>query len=351
MGVATAGLAKAGECTLGRAMAFASLLPISRPLGFKRGERLVRQGEAARGAFLIRSGAAAAEVALPGGGMLTVAQFGEGDVFGEMALVERGVCSATVSALGDVEAAFVERDDFRALVASRDAAALEVQRALTGALAAKLRTLNAKVRGFPSAEDRPARAARSAELSTAAPPAFDWQAFVPLLRFFEGFERREIDAVLAIGRALELARGTWLFAAGEPARACFLVIRGAIEVVSPNGSSERRVAIAGPGELVGYLAALDQAPHAAAACVRERACVLELAAEPFARLYGEGSRTSVRLQHAIHASLLRSLARTNHLLTRLISHARLTEGPRRAAELESALHGQIWRAAENVNSS
>src|SRR5689334_12083528 len=138
-------------------MAFASLLPISRALSFKRGERLVRQGEGSRGAFVIRSGRAAAEVALPGGGMLTVAEFGPGDVFGEMALVERGVCSATVSAITDVEAAFVEREDFRALVASRDASALEVQRALTNVLAGKLRALNAKVRSFPSAEDRESR--------------------------------------------------------------------------------------------------------------------------------------------------------------------------------------------------
>jgi CRP-like cAMP-binding protein len=280
-----------------------------------------------------------------------VAQFGEGDVFGEMALVERGVCSASVSALTDVDAAFVERDDFRALVASRDAAALEVQRALTSVLATKLRALNAKVRSFPSAEDREPREEPRVELSKATPPAFDWRAFLPLLRFFEGFDRREIDEVLAIGRALELARGAWVFAAGEPASACFLVVRGAMEVLSRNGRLERRVAIAGPGELVGYLAALDRAPHAASARVRERATVLELPGEAFARLYGGDSRTAVRLQHAIHASLLRSLARTNHLLARLISHARLEEGSRRAPELESALHGQIWRPADNVNSS
>jgi CRP-like cAMP-binding protein len=332
-------------------MAFASLLSIARPRKFKRGERLVRQGEASRGAFVIRSGRAAAEVALPGGGMLGVAEFGEGDVFGEMALIERGVCSATVSALTEVEASFVEREDFRALVASRDAAALEVQRALTGVLATKLRVLNAKVRSFPSAEDREPRETPRADLSKAAPPDFDWRAFLPLLRFFETFDRAEIDEVVALARPLELARGAWIFAAGEPAGACFLVVRGAVEVLSRNGRMERRVAIAGPGELVGYLAALDRAPHAASARVRDRATLLELPAEAFARLYGDGSRTSVRLQHAIHASLLRSLARTNHLLARLISHARLAEGARRAAELESALHGQIWRSDENVNSS
>lgn len=332
-------------------MAFASLLPISRALGFKRGERLVRQGEGSRGAFLLRSGRAQAQVALPGGGMLTVAEFGEGDVFGEMALVERGVCSASVTAQTDVEAAFVERDDFRALVASRDANALEVQRALTTVLANKLRALNAKVRSHPSAEDRVPREEPRVDLASVKAPAFEWRGFLPLLRFFEGFDAREIDEVVAIARPLELARGSWVFAAGQPASSCFLVVRGAIEVLSRNGELERRVAIAGPGELVGYLAALDGACHAASARVRERATVLELPGERFAKLYGEGSRTSVRLQHAIHASLLRSLARTNNLLTRLISHARLGNAAKGAQDLESALHGQIVRSAENVNSS
>lgn len=336
-------------------MAFASLLPplltYARRLNFKRGERLVRQGEASRGAFLIRSGRAAAEVALPGGGMLTVAEFGKDDVFGEMALVERGVCSATVTALTDVEAAFVEREDFRALVASRDASALEVQRALTNVLAGKLRALNAKVRDFPSAEDREPREQPMVDLSGTQIPSFDWRAFLPLLRFFEGFDRQEIDEVAALARPMELERGAWIFAAGEPARACFLVVRGAVEVLSRNGRFERRVAIAGPGELVGYLAALDSAKHTASARVRERATLLELPAERFGPVHGGGSRTSIRVQHAIHASLLRSLTRTNRLLSRLISHARLTDAARQAAELESALHGQIVRTDENMNSS
>jgi hypothetical protein len=41
---------------------------------------------------------------------------------------------------------------------------------------------------------------------------------------------------------------------------------------------------------------------------------------------------------------MRSIGRTNTQLTRLISHARLTDAGNKAAELEAALHGQIWRA-------
>ena len=70
----------------------------------------MRQGEASRGAFLIRSGAVEARVALPGGGTLTVAEFRDGDMFGEMALIERGVCSASVVAHSNVDAWFGGRD-------------------------------------------------------------------------------------------------------------------------------------------------------------------------------------------------------------------------------------------------
>src|SRR2546425_4172994 len=84
--------------------------------------------------------------------MLTVAELGEGDMFGEMALIERGVCSASVIARSAVEGWFVARDDFRAFVASRDPAALEVQREITRVLAEKLRTLKDKVRDHRSEE-------------------------------------------------------------------------------------------------------------------------------------------------------------------------------------------------------
>jgi CRP-like cAMP-binding protein len=324
----------------------AKLLAVSRPVKFSAGERLVRQGEPARGAFIIEAGVVEAQVAMPGGGMLTVAELRDGEIFGEMALIERGVCSATVTARAEVRGWFVEREDFRAMVASRDPAALELQRSLTHVLAGKLRALNAKVRSHPAAEDRPARAAAR---MAATKPSFDWRSYLPLLRFFEGFEAADIAAVASTGKALELQGGAVLFDSGQEAGSCFLVVRGAVEVVSAHGDRERRVAIAGPGELVGYLAALDRSRHAASARVRERACLLELPAAAFAELYEGTSGISVKLQHAIHASLLRSLARTNSLLTRLISHAQLTAHPAATKELQSALHGQLWR--HNVNSS
>jgi CRP-like cAMP-binding protein len=329
--------------------ALAPLLAVAREVSFIQGARLVRQGETARGAFLIRCGEAEAQVSLPGGGMLSVASFSAGTMFGEMALIERGVCSATVVAKTNVDGWFVGRDDFRAMVASRDARALEVQRTITRTLAQRLRALNAKVREHPAQEDRPLRQPPPAgdplaQVKRSSRASFDWKAFVPLLPFFEGFDADEAEELIAAAEVLELARGAWLFAQGQPAPACFLVLRGAAEVFTQAKGRERRVAIAGPGELVGYMATLDGVPHGGNARVRESAALLEFPREALLAIYHGTSAASVSLQHAIQRSLLKALARTNTLLTRLISHDRLARASDKARELETVLHAQIWRA-------
>jgi len=318
-------------------------------VSYLAGARLVRQGEGSRGAFLLRTGEVEAQVALPGGGMLTVARLRDGDVFGEMALIDNGVCSASVVARTNVDGWFIERGDFRALVASRDQAALEAQRAITKLLAEKLRALNAKVEERAAAEIFPLKKYEAQDSSGNKKPGFDWRAFLPILPFFEGFDDYEIEDLVAGAVARELPRGATLFAAGQPADACYLVVRGAVEVLHQREGKERRIALAGPGELVGYLAVIEGQSqpkggrHTASARVRESACVLELSAERFLAHYNGESGTAVRLQHAIHRNLLRSLGRTNTQLTRLITHARLAERGDEARELETALHGQIYR--------
>ncbi len=315
------------------------LLSIARPVSYLAGALLVRQGEPSRGAFLIRQGAVEARVALPGGGSHAVARLGEGEMFGEMALMESGVCSASVVALGNVDGWFIERGDFRAMSAGRDAPALEAQRAMTLRIAARLRALNASLREHsPAAEVAPAAQALEARRQE---PGFDWRAFLRVLPFFEGFDPYEVDELAAAGSAFELPRGARLFGAGDPPTACFIVVRGALEVYEALAHGERRIAIAGPGELVGYLSMIERAAHGAGARVREDACLLAIPAAAFLAFYEGSSGTGVRLLHAIQRSLLKSLARTNTQLTRAISHARLSGARADASALEQALHGQV----------
>jgi CRP-like cAMP-binding protein len=327
------------------------LLAAARPVSYARGARLVRHGDIARGACVLRSGSAEAVVMLPGGEKLVVATLGAGDMFGETSLLERSTCTATVSARESVEGWFIERDDFRALVAQRIPAALRVQHAVTLVLSAKLRALNAKVLSAAAAPGDKAGDKSGTDPDSGGDPlsgakrfkqaSFDVRPFLTLLPAFEGFEPVEIEQIVASGNLLELPRGHGVFRAGQPSGACFIVLRGAVEIRGRHARRERRMAVLGPGQLLGYMSALEHGAHSADAVVREQALLLEIPRPAFDALYRGATPASTRLHRVIQRSLLASLAQTNRHLTRLISLARLRGADREGDALEKALGGQI----------
>ena len=309
-------------------VAAAQLLAMAEPVSFLAGSRLVQQGEAARGAYVLRQGKVEARVSLSGGGEKTVAVLGAGSMFGEMALLEHGACTASVVAIENVDGWFIEHEPFRALTAGRNPAALAIQRTITAGLIARLGALNAELRKQPSPEDRPAAALPPANKPLANVPrrgrtTFDHRRFLPGLPFFAGFSADEIDVAVANIGVCDIARGQWLFVAGQPADACFLVVRGAIEVSARIEAQERRMALLGPGMLVGYMSVLGGTPHGASARARENATLLEFPADDFMSLYHANSGAAVKVQRGIHRNLLQSLARSNSQMSRLVTQAKL----------------------------
>ena len=327
------------------------LLAASTPVSFMAGATLVRHGEPARGAYVLRQGTVDAEVTLPGGEKLVVARLGPGGVFGEMALIELGTCTATVRATSPVDGWFVSNEDFRALVSQRIPAAIHLQHAVTSIIAAKLAALNAQLLDCTTPEDRPSRAVAAgvdplAGAARSRHASFHAAAFLPRLPFFEHFTADEVDEVAAAGSYVELARGQGIFSQGTMAASVFLVVRGAAEIVHMSGPCERRVAVLGPGQMIGYTAVLSERAHGAHAFAREAALLLEIPAPAFRELYFSERSVSTRLRAAVQRSLLASMARTNRALTRLLSQARLEEATREGKALEAAYAAQLTAAAD-----
>ena len=357
------------------------LLAIAQPVSFMQGAVLLRQGAPTRGAFFLRIGLAEVTVRLSGGEALVLARVGAGGVIGEMALLEHGICSATVTAAEAIDGLFIGRDDFRVLVARRSAAALAVQRAVTLNLCAKLSVLNAQILAHPAPEDvpysPPAEAATAAAdgeametatepvtapsaLSTpptpraSAAPArtsgFDHRRFLPVLPLFREWEEDEIDDVADRAHVLHLTRGQPLFYEGAEALACYITVRGAVDIAVPVRASPgaapthlRRLAVLGPGQLIGHRSLIDGTRHAARARACEDCVLLTLPRAQFAELLGGATPASLRLQSAVHGALLRSMAHTNVTLTRLVTLEQV-DAARRAA-LEAALAEQVLYAS------
>lgn len=330
----------------------AELLAIATPVSFVKGAVLLRQGAPTRGAFLLHTGTADATVRLPGGETLVVAHIPAGGVIGEMSLLDHGICSATVTAQTAIDGAFIGRGDFRVLIARRSEAALAVQHLITRNLCAKLTALNLQLLNLTAPEDLTLTAPPEADPLTGIvrtrTPSFDYRAFLPVLPLFADWEPEAIEELTDMAQVLEIPRGQALFFEGTEPNAAFICLRGAVEIAAPCAANAgparlRRLAILGPGQLIGYRSMIDAMPHAARARACEAALLMELPRRLFHNLYQGTTPAALRLQAVVHAALLRSMAHTNLTLTRLVNLTRLTSAHR--AQLEAALAEQAVYAS------
>lgn len=81
---------------------------------FQEGEVIVKEGEQAVSFYLIRSGRAEVVKGADAGSPKVLATLGPGDFFGEMALLDNYLRSASVRALKDTECLVLSRWDFMA---------------------------------------------------------------------------------------------------------------------------------------------------------------------------------------------------------------------------------------------
>jgi CRP-like cAMP-binding protein len=95
---------------LGRA-ALSSIASVAHPRGAASGDVLFREGDKGTEFFVIRSG----RVRVDQHGE-TVRELGAGEWFGELALLDRGPRSATVTALEDMEMLVVNELEFSSLI-------------------------------------------------------------------------------------------------------------------------------------------------------------------------------------------------------------------------------------------
>lgn len=317
------------------------LLRIFERVVFATGDSLTRQGHAASSACIIESGLAEVVTALPGGGTASVAQLESGAVLGEMALLDSGICSATVIARRTTVCHRVTRDGFRMLLAQRVPAVFAIQQRITRTLCQRLRALNARV--VVADTEAPTPVMPVALTAGSVTDDFDHRAFLPVLPPFRDFDAQDIAALCAASRVMHLRRGEQLFSQGADSKACHIVIRGALELTAQRGGLLHRIGILGPGRLCGVMALIERQPHSMQAHAREQAMLLEMSQEAFDAFFHGHDRLSVKLQHVMHRELLQALARTNNHLTQLISSARVRGAP--VADLELALRAQDCRVA------
>lgn len=122
---------------------------------FETEQVVFREGDASSTCYVIRSGHACAMREHPDGRVITLARFGPGDIFGELAMLDDQRRSATVQAVDELEAVAILGPDMHRLLGEHPEIAIK----LIVALGRKLRETNERVAGlsFQTVQSRVAR--------------------------------------------------------------------------------------------------------------------------------------------------------------------------------------------------
>jgi CRP-like cAMP-binding protein len=126
------------------------------PRRFAAGQVVFREGDASDTCYLIRAGHVRAVRAHPDGRTITLAQFGPGDFFGELAMLDEERRSATIETLEATEALAILGSDMRRLLREHP----EISVKLIAALGRRLRETNERLtrQSFQTVQSRVASA-------------------------------------------------------------------------------------------------------------------------------------------------------------------------------------------------
>jgi CRP/FNR family transcriptional regulator len=108
---------------------------------FPRGVRVFHEGDSSDACYIVRTGDLRVTREHPDGRAIALATLGPGDIFGELAMLDRGTRSASVETLSDCELLALPAPDMRRVVADHG----EIAAKLIVALTRRLRETNERV--------------------------------------------------------------------------------------------------------------------------------------------------------------------------------------------------------------
>jgi len=284
----------------------------------QEGELLWRQGDEARELVFVVDGSVSASLLVPGNRAVEIGRAGAREMVGEIALLDGGEHTMSVTATATTTLLALGRADFAALFARQDSSAFRLKRRLASLLVARLRNQLASLAdslGGAAAARAAEDAARAfAELEECGPPD---SRYVRRMGTFHDFDSLALWGFLTSGRYVRCAPRVTLLAEGEPSSACYLTINGAVEKVLIRGDRRIRVGLAGPGKAFGYESLIDGHPSPVTAVTRERSLLLVLPRGPFEQLFNGEDAVSRVFLDVIQRELVSTLRET------LRPHARL----------------------------
>jgi CRP-like cAMP-binding protein len=140
---------------------------------------------------------------------------------------------------------------------------------------------------------------------------------------FQGFERAEIERILARGHVIEFPGGAILFREGDPGEGLYLVVAGSVRIIKTVVNvGEEAMAVAEAGDFFGEMALIDDMPRSATAEAREASRLFLLRKADFLDLVYTDPALGCKVLWTLCRSFSRRLRETTERINALFAVSR-----------------------------
>lgn len=305
---------------IGRALAldpvaFAELSRAGDPFTLDKGDLLFRQGGPADAAYLVSRGSLQIATRIPGDELTAISMVMPGEVVGEFALLDDRPRSASVRALEATEGLRIPRIRINALVADGWPPALALVVALCRLMAARIRHQLEQI----AAASRFECSALRTPGAGAPPNAIEADDLVALIAGVPRLAEWAPHAggIAAIAAWQRVAKGGKVIIPGAAAGAIRIVLRGALRAGIIRDGGIEPIAIHGPGEIAGLIAALDAEGEPLTVEAAEDTVMLAIPAARLAALATDPGPMARAVMAVIGRQLVHDHIRANRHLGRI----------------------------------
>ncbi len=278
------------------------VLRLLRPVELKAGDVLFKQGEPGRAMWVLGKGV---EVSLATssaqGRPVVVAYAREGDVVGEMALVDDGPRSATAVVVEGGPAQQIDAQEFHAIRGTYTPAAFKIMRKICLDLCRRLRATNDRI--VPPGGGAIATPGR----------AKGRRPDVPTLEAFPAFHGLPAVVKLALSQKLELLdlpEVTPIFAEGEATDGAYFIVEGEVSV----GRNGKTLANLPAGTMFGIVSCIDEGVRSASCVTTGAARLLRMSDRDFDHLFASGNRFAFQMVDLVARQLVQHVRDANRML-------------------------------------
>ena len=120
---------------------------------------------------------------------------------------------------------------------------------------------------------------------------------------FEGLSDQELQHLLDNANPVSLRAGETLMKQGEPGNSAFVVIEGGFEIQKQSGPSVIKIDVRKPGEIIGEMALLSNAPRSATVVAVSDSQTLQISQEAFENLLSTSPSATMAVLHWVMARL------------------------------------------------